>query len=182
MFDRMIGAISGAALQEVENGRVPDLLLRLGIRMIVQQRQRELVGLDPVKATASFVQTMDCAPVALVPDLANSQHYEVPARFFELALGANRKYSCCLWDAGTTNLDDAGRNALQQVVERAEIRDGMHVLDLGCGWSSLSLWLASQFPNAHITGVSNSTSQGTFIRAEAERRVALPTSTSSLQT
>ena len=170
MFERVIGEITGALVRAVESGRVPDLLIRSGIRWIVLQRQRQLRLLDPARSTESFVRAMDAAPVALVPDLANSQHYEVPARFFELALGANRKYSCGLWDTGTTHLDDAERNALQQVVERAEIRDGMQVLDLGCGWGSLSLWLASRFPHAHITGVSNSASQATFIRAEAERR------------
>ena len=110
------------------------------------------------------------SPVALVPELANEQHYEVPAEFFTQVLGENRKYSCCYWPGEVSNLNEAEEAALRITVQRAEIQDGMKVLDLGCGWGSLSLWIAEHFPNAAITSVSNSNSQREFILAEASKR------------
>jgi cyclopropane-fatty-acyl-phospholipid synthase len=118
----------------------------------------------------AFVASMDAAPVALVPQKANEQHYEVPAAFYALALGAQRKYSCCLWPEHVTTLDAAESAALSLTCERAGIADGMRVLELGCGWGSLTLWMAGHFPRARITAVSNSRSQRDYIVAEATRR------------
>lgn len=109
-------------------------------------------------------------PIAPVPDKANEQHYEVPAEFFTHVLGKHRKYSCCYWDSTTNSLDDAEEAALRISCERAEIEDGMRVLELGCGWGSLSLYIAERFRNCQVTAVSNSRSQREFITTEAARR------------
>jgi cyclopropane-fatty-acyl-phospholipid synthase len=117
-----------------------------------------------------FVDMMNRSPIALVPELANEQHYEVPPAFFDEVLGASRKYSCCYWDEETADLDQAETRALQITCERAGIGDGMSVLDLGCGWGSLSLWIAEQYPGCTVTSVSNSAPQRRHIeRLAAER-------------
>jgi cyclopropane-fatty-acyl-phospholipid synthase len=108
--------------------------------------------------------------VAPVPHLANRQHYEVPAEFFEVVLGRNLKYSSALWDPGTASLDDAEARMLALTCERAGLADGQRILDLGCGWGSLALFAAERHPGARITAVSNSASQGAFVRARAAAR------------
>lgn len=152
---------------------VPDRVIRHGIRRLLESKRQEIHADDIEHAatlTNRFVAMMDSAPIALVPELANEQHYEVPAAFFEQVLGQHRKYSCSHWSADVTNLDDAEADALQQTVERAKIGDGMSILDLGCGWGSLSLWIAEHFPNTTIVSVSNSQSQRDYIAAQAEAR------------
>ena len=110
---------------------------------------------------------MAAHPVAVHTDEANSQHYEIPAAFFELMLGPQRKYSCCLYDRGATSLAEAEEHALSATAHHADLADGQRILELGCGWGSLSLWMARQFPSARITSVSNSHSQREFIVARA---------------
>jgi cyclopropane-fatty-acyl-phospholipid synthase len=110
---------------------------------------------------------MNSSPVAPVPELANQQHYEVPAEFFEAVLGRHGKYSCAWWGEGIQTLDQAEAEALRITCERAGIEDGMEVLDLGCGWGSLSLWIARKYPACRITAVSNSTAQRRWIEARA---------------
>jgi cyclopropane-fatty-acyl-phospholipid synthase len=117
-----------------------------------------------------FVEAMRRFPIATHTDDANRQHYEVPAEFFALTLGARRKYSCCLYPTETTTLDEAEGHALAETVAHAAIEDGMRILELGCGWGSLSLFLAQQFPNSQITSVSNSASQRTYILDIAAKR------------
>jgi cyclopropane-fatty-acyl-phospholipid synthase len=157
----------------IERGVVPDRVIRAGIRQLLKQRLVEIDADDPERVAAnkqSFIGEMRRATVAPLPDLANAQHYEVPAAFFTEVLGGRRKYSCCVWDDSVAELDTAEDAALALTAERAGIRDGMRILELGCGWGSLTLWLAEHFPAARIDAVSNSASQGAFIRAEAERR------------
>ena len=113
-----------------------------------------------------------------MPHKANEQHYEVPPAFFDAVLGHRRKYSSCFWPAGVDNLDDAEDAALLETCERAGLADGMKILELGCGWGSLTLWMARALPRRDIVGVSNSTPQRHFIEGEAERAVS-PTSRSS---
>jgi cyclopropane-fatty-acyl-phospholipid synthase len=108
--------------------------------------------------------------IAEQTDAANSQHYEVPAAFFGLVLGPNRKYSSCFYRAEATTLREAEEEALRQTVEHAGLADGQDILELGCGWGTLSLWMARQFPSARIVSVSNSQSQRQFIEAEAAAR------------
>jgi cyclopropane-fatty-acyl-phospholipid synthase len=113
---------------------------------------------------------MDAAELAPVPHLANEQHYEVPARFFDLALGPHLKYSCAWWPDGTQTLEAAEARALAATCEHAGLADGQDVLELGCGWGSLTLWMAAHYPASRITAVSNSSSQRAWIEAEARRR------------
>jgi len=161
------------AIGWAEMGLVPDSVIRAGIRRLCRERLMEINALD-LAASADhkneFVRAMEQAGVAPVPELANEQHYEVPPEFFAIALGKHRKYSSCFWDETTRTLDDAEARSLAISAERAGIEDGMDVLDLGCGWGSLTLWIASNFPNCNVTSVSNSAPQRRYIEAEVERR------------
>jgi cyclopropane-fatty-acyl-phospholipid synthase len=114
-----------------------------------------------------MVSMMLGSPIAVNTDSANDQHYEVPVNFYSRILGERYKYSCCLWDDETNNLDSAEIAALKKSCERAEIRDGFKILDLGCGWGSLSLWIAENYPNCSVTSVSNSSTQRDFIVNQA---------------
>ena len=154
-------------------GLLPDAVLRAGSRWGVTARERrELAG--GVQAQderlAALLERMRTGPIAEVPHKANEQHYELPPRFFELILGPRRKYSGCLWSAEVRTLAQAEEAMLALTCARAEVQDGMRILDLGCGWGSLSLWLAEQYPHAEITGVSNSAPQREFIEARARER------------
>jgi cyclopropane-fatty-acyl-phospholipid synthase len=113
---------------------------------------------------------MRSGPIAEVPEKANEQHYELPAEFLGLILGPRRKYSGCLWSEGVDTLAQAEEAMLARSCSRAEIRDGMRILDLGCGWGSLSLWLAEMYPAASVVGVSNSHRQREWIESQASRR------------
>ncbi|MDG2375582.1 MAG: class I SAM-dependent methyltransferase, partial [Woeseiaceae bacterium] len=143
--------------QLAESGLVPDALIRRGIRRLCAERKVE-IGDQNGPDIENFVAKMNESPIALVPDIANEQHYEVPAGFFDLVLGAHRKYSCCYWGGPVSNLCEAEEAALEITCQRADIQDGMKVLDLGCGWGSLSLWIAGHFPRCSVTSVSNSAS------------------------
>jgi cyclopropane-fatty-acyl-phospholipid synthase len=152
---------------------VPDALIRAGIRLLNRKRLINCYGHDADQANNGlnqFVQRMNISPIALVPELANEQHYEVPAEFFSLCLGPQSKYSCCYWGKGAKDLAQAETDALAITVERAGIVDGMDVLDLGCGWGSLSLWIARHFPSSRVTAVSNSSPQRSWIQLQAERQ------------
>ena len=162
-----------AAFGWVEQGLVPDRVVRLGIRRLLKERLAEMHVDDAEAAEAmaqAFVESMRSAPVALVPEKANEQHYEVPAEFFERVLGPHRKYSSCLWSDGVETLAQAEAAALRATCERAGLRDGQDVLELGCGWGSLSLWMADHYRGSHITAVSNSHSQRRHIERQAEAR------------
>ncbi len=113
---------------------------------------------------------MNARPLALVPEKANEQHYEVPAEFFGEVLGSHRKYSGCFWPQGVDSLDEAEARALAATCERAELRDGQDVLELGCGWGSLTLWIAQHYPASRITAISNSQSQRAYIEAQARKQ------------
>jgi cyclopropane-fatty-acyl-phospholipid synthase len=162
-----------AAISWTEQGFVPDRIIRGAIKRLLRVRLAELRPDDPghaAEATARFVAAMNAAPVALLADKANEQHYELPPEFFALALGPHRKYSCCHWGPGVETLGDAESQALSITCERAQLADGQRILELGCGWGSLTLYMAERFPRARILAVSNSTPQRHFILAEAARR------------
>lgn len=154
-----------SAIELAERGWLADDLIRSGIRSFVRERLEEegVRGL-PTTELAARLRTM---PIALETDLANQQHYEVPAEFFGSVLGPRLKYSCGWWPTGVTNLSMAEEAMLELTRERAGVEDGMHVLDLGCGWGSFALWLAARQPNTRITCVSNSASQKKFIDERA---------------
>jgi len=156
------------ALNWTERGLIPDALIRFGIRRLCAARIRE----EEAAGTSSgdLAERMRAGSIAPLPWKANEQHYEVPPEFFAIALGRRRKYSCCLFDEGISDLDAAEEAALEETCGSAEIEDGMDILELGCGWGSLSLWMAEEYPSAKITAVSNSASQRGFIESEACRR------------
>jgi cyclopropane-fatty-acyl-phospholipid synthase len=117
----------------------------------------------------ALIRKFKRSPIALYAQDANLQHYEVPTEFFQMVLGKRMKYSCCYWLDNVTSLDEAEEAMLRLTCERARIKDGMRVLDLGCGWGSLTLWIAEHYPNCEVLAVSNSSTQGAFVRAQAER-------------
>jgi cyclopropane-fatty-acyl-phospholipid synthase len=151
-----------------ESGLLPDPLIKAGIRRLLRDRISSLDARSD--AEPEIARRMSESPIAVATDTANDQHYELPPFFFELVLGRHLKYSSCVWVAGVDSLDEAEAATLALTCERAEIRDGMKILDLGCGWGSLSLWIAEHYPNSTVTSVSNSAPQGEFIRAQARER------------
>lgn len=166
-------AAAARTLDITESGLLPDGLLRAGIRRLLKQRLNDIHADDgelSAAALSGFVEMMDNAEIAPLPELANEQHYEVPPAFFAEVLGEHRKYSCCYWRDGVDALGDAEADALRITCERAGITDGMDVLDLGCGWGSVTLWIASRYPNSTVTAVSNSRSQHDYITREAANR------------
>ncbi|MGE0873439.1 MAG: cyclopropane-fatty-acyl-phospholipid synthase family protein [Burkholderiales bacterium] len=165
--------VTSLAVNWTEQGYLPDSFIRAGIRRLLRQRLGEIHAADAeaaADAAESFIASMDAAPIALLPELANAQHYEVPADFFALALDARRKYSGCYWGEGVTSLDAAAEAALAISCRRAGLADGQDILELGCGWGSLTLWMAKHYPGSRITAVSNSASQREHIIAEALHR------------
>ena len=158
-------------IELVENGRIPDLLTRAGIRLLLLQRLREQAQEGPDQewqAMMTFVEEMRQSPIALHTQEANEQHYELPSRFFELVLGPHLKYSCCHFPEGVTELEHAEASMLTLTCERAQLQDGQQILELGCGWGSLSLWMAKHYPNSSILAVSNSRPQREFIESRAQ--------------
>lgn len=165
--------ITQKAIAFVESGRVPDALVRMGIRRILRQRLNDihhLVCEQSSQQETAFRASMANSPAALVPDLANQQHYEVPAAFFTHVLGKHRKYSCGYWDKTVTCLDEAESLALRISAERAGLTDGQSILELGCGWGSLTLWMGAHYPKSKIKAVSNSNSQREHILCVAKER------------
>ncbi|MEO8464347.1 MAG: class I SAM-dependent methyltransferase [Gammaproteobacteria bacterium] len=165
--------LANLALEATERGVVPDRLVRVGIRRLLHARLTEIAANDPAAAatqTEAFVGAMRDAPIALVPHLANEQHYEVPSAFFGHVLGRRRKYSSAWWPEGVHGLDAAEDAALAATAEHAGLADGQRILELGCGWGSLTLWMAERYPHARITAVSNSHSQRTYIETELGSR------------
>ena len=135
------------SLNFAEKGLLPDPLIRAGIRKLVNTRLDEISAGDCETGMANmtqFIQNMNKAEIAPVPELANAQHYEVPADFFFYCLGEHRKYSSCFWMPETKSLDEAEMLALIQTCEHADLKDGQSVLELGCGWGSLSLSMAEK--------------------------------------
>jgi len=155
-----------------ERGWLPDTVLRSGIRRLVRQRLVEIEAGDCEPAALganAFVRHMRDSAIAPLPEKANDQHYEVPAAFYAEVLGPHRKYSCCHWGPGIETLEQAEASALEITAERAGLGDGQRILELGCGWGSLTLWMASRYPTSHVTAVSNSHSQRSHITEQASR-------------
>jgi len=154
------------AILAFEDAPLPDFVTRPAISLLVGGARRRLSGLTP-SATAQFAAEMAARPIAEFTDMANAQHYEVPAAFFETVLGPRLKYSSCLYPTGRETLAEAEDFALEETCRHADLADGQRILELGCGWGSLSLWIASHYPNARVTAVSNSRSQKLSIDAKA---------------
>jgi cyclopropane-fatty-acyl-phospholipid synthase len=151
-----------------EQGFLPDRVIRWGIRRLhertLREARRSSVELEG-ESLRQFIRSMKKSPIALETHRANEQHYEVPPAFFGIFLGPRMKYSSGLWGMGTTTLDQAEEAMLELTCRRAAIEDGMKILELGCGWGSLSLWMARRYPKSRILAVSNSSGQREFIQA-----------------
>jgi len=156
-----------------ERGLIPDSLTRYGMRQLIKTRLIDAANRDGEVRSQRFNQFLDelrAAPIAIETKAANQQHYEVPAEFFHRHLGPQLKYSCCLYPTGNETLAEAEQKMLELYAERAQLKDGMRILDLGCGWGSLSTWLAKRYPNSQIIGLSNSHGQREFIQNRAKER------------
>jgi len=161
------------AIDLCEKGLVPDPLMRFGMRRLLAKRLRSERLDDGETQFERFrlgLESLREAPVALETDKANEQHYELPADFFRSVLGAHLKYSCGYWPDATTTLDESETEMLRLTGERAQLEDGQDILELGCGWGSLTLWMAEQYPGSRVTAVSNSASQREYIMGQAGRR------------
>ena len=167
--DRPASGLLGMA----ERGHIPDALLRQGIRRLCAQRLREECSGGLAAQAARYAERIDMlrhSPVAIHADAANVQHYELPPAFFELCLGKRLKYSSCYFPSGEESLDQAEEEMLGLYSERAELADGQSILELGCGWGSLTLWMSEHYPNALIKAVSNSHQQREHIEAQCKQR------------
>jgi cyclopropane-fatty-acyl-phospholipid synthase len=165
------GALRVEAL--LDRDLLPDWLIRLGIRRIVAGRlhEQEQGGIDAQAARfAAVLAALGASPIAATPEAANAQHYELPPAFFEQVLGPHLKYSSAWWPDGVRTLAEAERRMLQLSVARAGIERGQSILELGCGWGSLTLFLAETFPDNPIVAVSNSAPQRTYILDKAAAR------------
>lgn len=157
-----------SALGLAERGLLPDAVIRRGIRRLCAERLEIERGKGVESSWQRFGGLLDelaTSSIAIETDAANAQHYELPPRFFELCLGSRLKYSACWWDENTPSLDAAEERMLSTYADRAELADSQRILELGCGWGSLTLWMAERFPAARITAVSNSSAQRRYIEA-----------------
>ncbi len=153
-----------------ERGFIPDVAIRAGIRRMLaarlKQEYRSGVG-EGLDAKRQFIEQLRHSPIAIETDAANRQHYEVPTDFFRRVLGPRMKYSCCLYPKAETTLAEAEEAMLDLFCRRAELADGMDILELGCGWGSLSLWMAERYPGSRVLAVSNSRTQREFIEGRS---------------
>jgi len=157
---------SGARIDAlVDSGRVPDVMLRAAVRTLLRSRRSTAAA-----EAGPLADVLFSGPVTVAVDAANLQHYEVPPDLFGLMLGPRRKYSAAWWPQGTDSLAAAEDAMLELTCRRAGLADGQDILELGCGWGSLTLWMAERYPNARIVAVSNAAPQRRFIMSALERR------------
>jgi len=156
------------AIQLAERRILSDSLIRKGMRKLLAERLQQIQS-HP-KSAQDWVETLQQKPLAVETDAANDQHYEIPAPYFKDVLGPHLKYSSGIWPDGCDSLEDSEAAMLELSCERAELSDGQHVLELGCGWGSLSLWMAAHYPKSQITSISNSKSQREYIQSLAQKR------------
>ncbi len=157
----------------LEKNRIPDFLIRKGIRDLLKVRLK-----DEKKATPELqqehlmklIEELKASPIAVNTADANEQHYEVPTQFYQYCLGPHLKYSCGWWEPGVTDIAESERAMLEKTCERAELADGQKVLELGCGWGSLSLFMSAKYPNSTFKVVSNSRTQKIYIDEQAKLR------------
>ncbi len=154
------------AIRFAESGWLPDIILRRAMRSRMTRR----LALEAQRDAERWLKSLAEGPVAVATEAANSQHYEVPAQLFVACLGSHLKYSCGYWPDGVSTLDESEAAMLALSSERAELRDGQHILELGCGWGSWSLWMAEHYPSSSITSISNSSTQRAFIESTARDR------------
>src|SRR5215216_329750 len=160
-----VSTIMGTA----ERVPLPDAIIRAAIHQLCSRTATRLAT-GNAESDAWLADEMAARAIAEYTDEADLRHHEVPAEFYALVLGPNRKYSSCFYREPASTLQEAEEEALRQTVEHADLADGQSILELGCGWGSLSLWMARQFPHAQVVAVSNSNSQREYIESEATRR------------
>jgi len=157
-------------LKLIESGKVPDQAIRTAIRHLSKKRLAQEGRFDPALAAQRYMdvlQILQHSDIAIETEKANEQHYELPTEFFQAVLGKRLKYSASLFNSNKTTLDQAEELALASYCERAQLQDGQDILEIGCGWGSLSLWMAEHYPNANIAVVSNSATQRVYIQEQA---------------
>ena len=178
--------MSSLAIHLAELGLVPDSAIRNGIRRLLARRLRDMqqsAGADAARHEAAFAESLRRHAVAEHTQAANAQHYEVPTAFFQTILGPRLKYSSALYadllppvgaslatPAPVTTLAEAEESMLALTATRAELHDGLQILELGCGWGSLTLWMAEKFPRARITAITNSATQAEHVQSQAAAR------------
>ncbi|GIQ98520.1 MAG: hypothetical protein CM15mP4_3570 [Candidatus Neomarinimicrobiota bacterium] len=151
-------------------------MIRLGIRRLCQERldKTQVGGPEAIeKHHQKWVEKLKESPVALVPEKANEQHYEVPPEFFKLVLGKHLKYSSGYWEKNNNSLDESERFMLEKSCTRAELKDGHSILELGCGWGSLTCFMAKRYPNSKITAVSNSADQKKLYLTVVKKKILI---------
>ncbi len=157
----------------LEKNLIPDPVIRIGIRALLkgklsgERKKDQKLGKNRID---SLVEELKKSPIAINTLDANQQHYELPTEFFKLVMGQHMKYSCGYWKQGVKDFTQTEKDMLELTIERADLKDGQDILELGCGWGSLSLYMAEKFPKSRITGVSNSRTQKKFIDSEAQKR------------
>ncbi|KAL6216827.1 hypothetical protein ACLB2K_010045 [Fragaria x ananassa] len=161
------------ALASLERNLLPDAVIRRFTRLLLASRLR--TGYQPsselqLSQLLQFVKSLKEMPIAIKTDDAKAQHYEVPTSFFKMVLGNNLKYSCCYFTDKSSSLEDAEKAMLEMYCERSQIKDGDSVLDVGCGWGSLSLYIAEKYKNCKVTGICNSATQKAFIEEQCRNR------------
>jgi cyclopropane-fatty-acyl-phospholipid synthase len=157
----------------LEKGLIPDPLIRLGIRGLLKEKldgEKRLQQAQGENRKAELIDFLKSSPIAVNTKEANEQHYELPSDFFELIMGKHMKYSCGFWNEGVRDFDTSEKDMLELTVDRADLKNGQSILELGCGWGSLTLFMAEKFPASRITGVSNSRTQKLFIENRARER------------
>jgi cyclopropane-fatty-acyl-phospholipid synthase len=157
----------------LEKDLVPDFLIRIGIRRLLKQRLKDEKKESPEaqkKHLLNLIEELKNSPIAIETKAANEQHYEVPTQFYQYCLGKHLKYSSGFWKDGVNDIDTSEKDMLDITCERAELQNGQEVLELGCGWGSLSLFMSAKFPKSNFTVVSNSKTQKIYIDEQAKLR------------
>uniref|UniRef100_A0A804UJ73 S-adenosyl-L-methionine-dependent methyltransferase superfamily protein n=1 Tax=Zea mays TaxID=4577 RepID=A0A804UJ73_MAIZE len=167
--ERAYEAATRSALVALERNLIPDAVTRRLTRLLLAQRLRQ--GYLPsaplqLQQLLQFVHSLEEMPIAIETDKAKAQHYELPTTFFKLVLGKNLKYSSCYFPGDSSTLEDAEVAMMDLYCERSKLQDGQSILDVGCGWGSLSLYIAKKYRNCSVTGICNSTTQKAFIEEQ----------------
>jgi len=150
--------------------RLPDFMIRYGIRRLLEERLEKERRIGKEESIDAFVAELKRSPIAKDTDKANEQHYELPSPYFVKVLGPRLKYSCGWWSSTANTLASSEEAMLRLTCQRAELKSGQRILELGCGWGSLTLWMAEEYPECEITAVSNSRTQRAFILERAKEK------------
>jgi cyclopropane-fatty-acyl-phospholipid synthase len=161
------------AMPLIESNILPDSIVRYGIRQELEMEFQKIAKLSAgqkMEKLQNFIQEIKQMPIAIHQTDANVQHYEVPDEFYKLVLGPHLKYSSGYWPNEDTTFAESEIAMLELYCQRADLYDGMNLVDLGCGWGSVTLFLAKKYPHSQITAISNSNSQKEFILSQAKEK------------